>query len=251
MFVPLSTVAFASLPAHLRTEGTAILTLVRNIGSSIGISMVIAQLDQHDDAQCTRSSPNTSRRSTMRCSNAGRRALLDIATDSRPRPDGAIVIQQATIIAYANDFKLLMLLTLATLPLVLVIGRARAPRQASRRRDRGANDVGRPLRPPACMSSRGRPRAPLHDTIDSGNARSIRPRQAEHVLGEIRQDQVGRDRRHRDRAASRGTCARCRIPRRSRSRHGSARTCRPPPRTRRRPAASPCWLPRRMSSPAS
>ncbi len=44
VFVPLSTVAFATLPGHLRTDGTAILTLVRNIGSSIGISVVIAQL---------------------------------------------------------------------------------------------------------------------------------------------------------------------------------------------------------------
>ena len=46
VFVPLSTVAFTSLPGHLRTEGSAILTLVRNIGSSIGISAVIAQLTQ-------------------------------------------------------------------------------------------------------------------------------------------------------------------------------------------------------------
>src|SRR6185369_11706101 len=46
VFVPLSTVAFASLPGHLRTEGTAILTLVRNIGSSVGISVVIAQLTE-------------------------------------------------------------------------------------------------------------------------------------------------------------------------------------------------------------
>ena len=44
VFVPLTTVAFATLPGHLRTGGTAILTLVRNIGSSIGISMVIANL---------------------------------------------------------------------------------------------------------------------------------------------------------------------------------------------------------------
>ena len=44
VFVPLSTVAFTTLPVHLRTEGTAVLTLVRNIGSSVGISMVIAQL---------------------------------------------------------------------------------------------------------------------------------------------------------------------------------------------------------------
>ena len=44
LFVPITTAAFTTLPGHLRTGGTAILTLVRNIGSSIGISMVIAQL---------------------------------------------------------------------------------------------------------------------------------------------------------------------------------------------------------------
>ena len=44
VFVPLSTVAFTLCPDHLRTDGTAILTLLRNIGSSIGISIVIAQL---------------------------------------------------------------------------------------------------------------------------------------------------------------------------------------------------------------
>ena len=35
-----------------------------------------------------------------------------------------IVIQQAAMLAYINDFKLLMILTLATMPLVLIIGRA-------------------------------------------------------------------------------------------------------------------------------
>ena len=44
VFVPLTTVAFATLPGELRNSGTAMLTLVRNIGSSIGISMVIANL---------------------------------------------------------------------------------------------------------------------------------------------------------------------------------------------------------------
>jgi DHA2 family multidrug resistance protein len=36
-----------------------------------------------------------------------------------------LLTQQATIIAYANDFKLLMYLTLASIPLVFVIGVAR------------------------------------------------------------------------------------------------------------------------------
>src|SRR6185369_6901819 len=46
VFVPLSTVAFLTLPDHLRTDGTSMLTLLRNVASSIGISLVIAQLTQ-------------------------------------------------------------------------------------------------------------------------------------------------------------------------------------------------------------
>ena len=44
VFVPLNTIAFASLPGELRTEGAALWTLIRNLGSSVGISIVIAQL---------------------------------------------------------------------------------------------------------------------------------------------------------------------------------------------------------------
>ena len=44
VFIPLSTVAFLTLAAALRTDGTAMLTLVRNVASSVGISVVIANL---------------------------------------------------------------------------------------------------------------------------------------------------------------------------------------------------------------
>ena len=44
IFVPLNTIAFATLPGELRTEGAALWTLIRNIGSSVGISVVIARL---------------------------------------------------------------------------------------------------------------------------------------------------------------------------------------------------------------
>ena len=44
VFIPLSTVAFLTLPPRFRTDGTAMLTLVRNVASSIGISVVIANL---------------------------------------------------------------------------------------------------------------------------------------------------------------------------------------------------------------
>ena len=40
VFVPLSTVAFATLEARFRTDAASLFSLVRNIGSSIGISVV-------------------------------------------------------------------------------------------------------------------------------------------------------------------------------------------------------------------
>ena len=49
LFVPLSVTAFATLSPALRSEGTAVYTLVRNLGSSVGISMMEA-LDTHQAA---------------------------------------------------------------------------------------------------------------------------------------------------------------------------------------------------------
>jgi DHA2 family multidrug resistance protein len=126
VFVPLSTVAFTTLPAYLRTDGTSMLTLVRNIGSSIGISMVIAQLT----STTTRMHAHLAEYITP-FNNALQ--MPDVAANlSLSSPTGQamldqMVTQQAEVIAYANDFKLLTYLTLVVLPLVFVIGSARVP----------------------------------------------------------------------------------------------------------------------------
>ena len=123
VFVPLSTVAFATLPGHLRTDGTAILTLVRNLGSSVGISVVIAQLTSTTSGMHARLSEFvTPFNDALAMPDA---AMLNPATDQGRAMMDRVLTQQATVIAYANDFKLLMYLTLATIPLVFVIGVAR------------------------------------------------------------------------------------------------------------------------------
>ena len=124
VFVPLSTVAFATLPGHLRTDGTAILTLVRNLGSSVGISVVIAQLTSTTSGMHARLAEFvTPFNDALAMPDA---AMLNLGTDLGRAMMDRILTQQATVIAYANDFKLLMYLTLATIPLVFVIGVARA-----------------------------------------------------------------------------------------------------------------------------
>jgi DHA2 family multidrug resistance protein len=124
VFVPLSTVAFATLPGHLRTDGTAILTLVRNLGSSVCISVVIAQLTSTTSGMHARLSEFvTPFNNALAMPDA---AMLDLGTDLGRAMMDRLLTQQATIIAYANDYKLLMYLTLAAIPLVFVIGVARS-----------------------------------------------------------------------------------------------------------------------------
>lgn len=131
LFVPITSVAFATLPGHLRTGGTAITTLVRNIGSSIGISMVIAQLTSETTLMHARLTEHvTPFNSALQMPDVA--ATLNMATDTGRALLDAIITQQSALIAYLNDFKLLMVLTLFTTPLVLIIGKTK---QAAGRHD--------------------------------------------------------------------------------------------------------------------
>jgi DHA2 family multidrug resistance protein len=134
VFVPLNTVAFTTLPAKLRTEGTAILTLVRNIGSSVGISMVIARLTEGTIQAHARLVEFVTPFNNALIAGATPTAL-DAATDRGRAMLDALVSQQAAVISYGEDFKFLMFLVLAAIPLVLVIGSSRiahaAPSEAA------------------------------------------------------------------------------------------------------------------------
>jgi DHA2 family multidrug resistance protein len=130
LFVPITTAAFTTLPGHLRTGGTAILTLVRNIGSSVGISMVIAQLTSETTVMHARLAEDvTPFNNALQMPDVS--SILNITTDSgRALLDG-IVTQQANLIAYLNDYKLLMYLTLIVIPLIFIIGKTKTPAAAA------------------------------------------------------------------------------------------------------------------------
>jgi len=120
IFVPLSTVAFTTLPQHLRTEGTAVLTLVRNIGSSIGISLVIAQLTSMTIRMHAHFAEFiTPFNNALQAPEVA--PILNMSTDTGRALTDQLITQQASIVAYANDFKVLMYLTIAVMPLVFCI----------------------------------------------------------------------------------------------------------------------------------
>ena len=127
VFVPLSTAAFATLPGHLRTEGAAILTLVRNIGSAVGIPVVIAVLVHSTSVNHAQFVEHiTPFNDALKMPDVAR--YFDLGHDVGRALFDKMIAQQAAIIGFANAFKLLMILALISIPLLLVVGSSRVHR---------------------------------------------------------------------------------------------------------------------------
>ncbi|GAB1717244.1 MAG: Drug resistance transporter EmrB/QacA subfamily [Nitrobacter sp.] len=129
VFVPMTTAAFMTLPDHLRTDGTSMLTLVRNVASSIGISIVIARLtsgsirvhavlaEHINPFNNALQMPNVT--STINLNTDMGRAMMDL-----------ILNAQAQIIAFSQDFELVALVTVLAIPLALILKSTKAAMRA-------------------------------------------------------------------------------------------------------------------------
>jgi DHA2 family multidrug resistance protein len=120
VFVPLSSLTFATLAQRYRTEGTSIFNLMRNIGSSIGVSIVIYLL-------ATNMQANHAVLAEYATPFNHAFALPNIAqfwnlndTYGLAALD-AEINRQAAVIAYLDDFTFMKWITLATIPLILVL----------------------------------------------------------------------------------------------------------------------------------
>jgi DHA2 family multidrug resistance protein len=125
VFVPLSTVAFLTLPNHLRTDGTSMLTLMRNVASSIGISIVIAQLTEGSRRVYAVLNENvTPFNHAMQMPDV--RGMIDMSTDAGRAMADVMIGLQAQIIAFSQDYQMVMLFTLCAIPLAIMIGSTKA-----------------------------------------------------------------------------------------------------------------------------
>jgi MFS transporter, DHA2 family, multidrug resistance protein len=121
VFVPLSTVAFLTLPGHLRTDGTSMLTLMRNVASSIGISIVISQLTQGSRRVYAGLAEHvTPFNHAMQMPSV--RSMIDMSTDAGRAMADAMIKVQAQIIAFSHDYQMVMIFIMLTIPLTIMIG---------------------------------------------------------------------------------------------------------------------------------
>ncbi len=129
VFTPLSTVTFSTLPRQLLTQGTAIFSLMRNIGGSVGIAIVEALLAENTQVVHSRLIEH------LRPDNPLAQSQL-ASPYSLTDPSGiaalnAMATRQAAMVAYIDNFKLMMIMVIAGVPLVLLLRRPRAAARAA------------------------------------------------------------------------------------------------------------------------
>src|ERR1700681_4116853 len=119
VYVPLAAVTFATLSPEFRNEGTALFSLVRNVGSSVGISVVETLLTRNTQMMHSRLGEQITPYNDVLHSQSP----TALATTHGLAVLNHSVNDQAAMIAYNNDFKLMMVLTLCAVPLVLLLRR--------------------------------------------------------------------------------------------------------------------------------
>ncbi len=127
VFVPISTVAYSTLPMAARTEAAGIFSLMRNIGSSVGISIVMTLLARNTQINhaeiASRLTPFGDSMAQLPATfgdSAGGLAALN-----------AEVTRQASGIAFLNDFWLMMVMTVVAIPLLLLLRPVKSPAPAT------------------------------------------------------------------------------------------------------------------------
>jgi DHA2 family multidrug resistance protein len=128
-FVPLNTIALSTLPRELLTQGTALRSVVRNIGGSMFIAILINVLTSNAQIVHSRLVEQ------LRPDNPLAQAPLLPPHFSLTNPSGiaalnAEVTRQAEMVAYINDFAMMMLVVLLAMPVLLLV-RRQTPRPAA------------------------------------------------------------------------------------------------------------------------
>jgi MFS transporter, DHA2 family, multidrug resistance protein len=124
-FVPLNLLALSGLPHHILTQGTALRALMRMLGGSIGIAILETQLTQNTQIVHSQLVEH------LRPDNPLAHAPYLSPPFSLTVPSGIAaldheVTRQAAMIAYNDDFMLMLIVILASLPLLLLV---RGPRR--------------------------------------------------------------------------------------------------------------------------
>jgi DHA2 family multidrug resistance protein len=123
IFVPLQSLAFETLAPMMRTTAASLLNLSRNVGGSIGISVVSSQLVRM--SQVAHADMAASIGDKVPATTGPLLESLGVPGNAALALINAEVTRQAVFIAYLDDFKLMMIVTFSVLPLLLLMKRGK------------------------------------------------------------------------------------------------------------------------------
>jgi DHA2 family multidrug resistance protein len=121
IMVPISTVAFVSLPMALRAEGSSLLSIMRNLGQSVGISMMQTLLTRHTQAMHAALAAHV-----VPTDPVVRSALSGLGPAGTVAALDAEINRQASMVAYLDDFRLMTLIAFLCMPLLVMMSGRRA-----------------------------------------------------------------------------------------------------------------------------
>lgn len=120
IFMPLTTVVYATLPATMRVEAAGVFSLLRNMGSAIGISITGALVTFNTQLNhAILGAGITPFNHMLTQGNVGH--FLNPTQPAGAALLNSEITRQAQIIAYADDFRLMLILTIIVMPLVLFL----------------------------------------------------------------------------------------------------------------------------------
>jgi MFS transporter, DHA2 family, multidrug resistance protein len=127
LFTPLQVLAFVTLDASMRTEGAALFSLLRNLGAAIGVSVATSVLARNTQTMHEMIS------ASVTPFNRALQAMpvqrwLDPATGHGAAMLDRMINEQAQIVAYSNEY---LLLIMTTLPAWLLLLMMRLPRKGT------------------------------------------------------------------------------------------------------------------------
>ncbi len=125
VFIPLQVVAFATLPPSMRTDATALFSLMRNIGSALGVSVVVAVLTRStaiNHAQIAEAVTPFNR--ALQSGPAG--LMMNPALSFGQTALNGVINTQASIIAYMNAFRFMMLTSVPAILSLLLLQKPKA-----------------------------------------------------------------------------------------------------------------------------
>ncbi|MDR3537906.1 MAG: MFS transporter, partial [Acetobacteraceae bacterium] len=131
LFIPLQVLAFATLPAQYRTDGASLFSLLRNIGAAIGVSVTSAMLSHNTQVLHAEIGARvTPFNRALQQGDAVQHMWNPLSAHGAAMLD-RVVNEQAQIVAYIDDYKMMIFTTLPSLLLLFLMRRPHLTRDAA------------------------------------------------------------------------------------------------------------------------